>query len=191
MRTELLAGVTTFLTMAYVVLVNPSTPVGPGDLKPTATGKIVVDFLSGKMPAFLDTGLNLVPVEDVAHGHLLAEEKGVDGELYILGHLNMSLKEILEMLAGITGLAAPKVQIPYPVAYAVGLLDTLVEGYALNREPRVPLEGVKMAKKKMYFDAQKARDRLGFRPGSVQDALTRAVEWFVREGYAPAPAGVR
>lgn len=174
-----------------VVLVNPSTPVGPGDLKPTATGKIVVDFLSGKMPAFLDTGLNLVPVEDVAHGHLLAEEKGVDGELYILGHLNMSLKEILEMLAGITGLAAPKVQIPYPVAYAVGLLDTLVEGYALNREPRVPLEGVKMAKKKMYFDAQKARDRLGFRPGSVQDALTRAVEWFVREGYAPAPAGVR
>ena len=170
-----------------VVLVNPSTPVGPGDLKPTATGKIIVDFLSRKMPAYLDTGLNLVPVEDVARGHLLAEERGRIGHLYILGHLNLSLKEILEMLAAITGLTAPRIKIPYGVAWAVGALDTLVEGYALNRTPQVPLEGVKMARKKMYFDSQKARDELGFRPGSVRQALNRAVDWFVEQGYAPDP----
>lgn len=174
-----------------VVLVNPSTPIGPGDLKPTATGKIIVDFLNGKMPAYLDTGLNLVPVEDVAAGHLLAEEKGRNGELYILGHLNLTLKEILEMLASITGLPAPRVKIPYPVAWTVGLLDTLVEGYGLNRTPQVPLEGVRMARKKMFFDAQKARDELGFRPGSVTDALSRAVDWFVAHGYAPRPEVAR
>ncbi|MCA9780408.1 MAG: NAD-dependent epimerase/dehydratase family protein [Candidatus Eremiobacteraeota bacterium] len=173
-----------------VVLVNPSTPIGPGDLKPTATGKIIVDFLNRKMPAYLDTGLNLVPVEDVAQGHLLAEEKGVDGELYILGHLNLTLKEILEMLAAVTGLSAPRVKIPYRVAWAVGVLDTLVEGHVLNRTPQVPLEGVKMARKKMFFDPQKARDELGFRPGSVRDALRRAVDWFVANGYAPEPAAV-
>jgi dihydroflavonol-4-reductase len=170
-----------------VVLVNPSTPIGPGDLKPTATGKIVVDFLCRKMPAYLDTGLNLVPVEDVAAGHLLAEELGRDGELYILGHLNLTLKEILEMLAALTGLPAPKIKIPYGVAWAVGFLDTLVEGHGLNRTPQVPLEGVKMARKKMFFDPQKARDQLGFRPGSVREALGRAVDWFVRHGYAPDP----
>jgi dihydroflavonol-4-reductase len=172
-----------------VVLVNPSTPVGPGDLKPTATGKIIVDFLSRRMPAYLDTGLNLVPVEDVAMGHLLAEEHGNDGQLYILGHLNLTLKEILEMLSAVTGLPAPKVKIPYGVAWAVGSLSTLVEGFALNRVPQVPLEGVRMARKKMFFDPQKARDELGFRPGSVRDALKRAVDWFVRQGYAPDPGG--
>lgn len=174
-----------------VVLVNPSTPVGPGDLKPTATGKIIVDFLCRKMPAYLDTGLNLVPVEDVASGHLLAEEKGRNGELYILGHLNLSLKEILEMLAAITGLSAPRVKIPYGVAWAVGVLDTLVEGYALNKTPQVPIEGVKMARKKMFFDPQRARDELGFRPGSVREALRRAVHWFVENGYAPDPEVAR
>ncbi|MFA5506245.1 MAG: hopanoid-associated sugar epimerase [Vulcanimicrobiota bacterium] len=171
-----------------VVLVNPSTPVGPGDLKPTATGKIIVDFLAGKMPAYLDTGLNLVPVEDVAHGHLLAEEHGQNGELYILGHLNLTLKEILEMLSVITGLPAPRVKIPYSAAWTVGLLDTLLEGYVLNRTPQVPLEGVRMARKKMFFDPQRARDELGFRPGSVKDALARAVEWFLSNGYA-SPSG--
>lgn len=174
-----------------VVLVNPSTPVGPGDLKPTATGKIIVDFLCRKMPAYLDTGLNLVPVEDVAYGHLLAEEKGRNGELYILGHLNLTLKEILEMLAAVTGLPAPRVKIPYRVAWAVGVLDTLVEGYALNRTPQVPIEGVKMARKKMFFDPQRARDELGFRPGSVREALRRAVDWFVENGYAPDPVARR
>jgi len=173
-----------------VVLVNPSTPVGPGDLKPTATGKIVVDFLQGKMPAYLDTGLNLVPVEDVALGHLQAEALGEAGELYILGHLNLTLKEILEMLSSITGLSAPKFKIPYPVAWTAGVLDTLVEGYLLGRQPQVPLEGVKMARKKMFFDSDKAREKLNFRPGSVRMALTRAVEWFVENGYAAAPPGL-
>lgn len=170
-----------------VVLVNPSTPIGPGDLKPTATGKIVVDFLSGQMPAYLDTGLNLVPVEDVALGHLLAEEKGEPGELYILGKLNLTLKEILEMLSSVTGLAAPRIQIPYPVAWSAGAIDTLVQGYLRKGEPRVPIEGVRMARKKMFFDSAKARRDLGFRPGSVRAALARAVEWFVHNGYAPAP----
>lgn len=174
-----------------VVLVNPSTPVGPGDLKPTATGKIVVDFLSGKMPAYLDTGLNLVGVEDVALGHLLAEERGVPGELYILGHLNLSLKEILEMLSHLTGLAAPRFRIPYSLAWSVGCLDTLVEGYLLNRQPQVPLEGVRMARKKMFFDATKAATDLDFQPGSVLAALGRAVQWFVANGYAPAPPKIR
>lgn len=170
-----------------IVIVNPSTPVGPGDLKPTATGKIVVDFLLGKMPAYVDTGLNLVPVEDVARGHLLAAEKGQIGRLYILGHLNLSLKEILEMLASITSLPAPQIRIPYPLAWLVGALDTAVEGYILGREPRVPLEGVRMARKKMYFEAGRAQRELGFAPGSVRAALERAVRWFCQNGYAPTP----
>ena len=170
-----------------IVIVNPSTPVGPGDIKPTATGKIVVDFLKGKMPAYLDTGLNLVPVEDVARGHLLAAEKGEVGRLYILGHLNLSLKEILEMLANLTGLPAPRVQIPYALAWMVGAVDTFVEGRLLGREPSVPLEGVRMARKKMYFEAERAKAELGFRPGSVRAALERAARWFCQNGYAPPP----
>lgn len=170
-----------------VVLVNPSTPVGPGDLKPTATGKIILDFLLGKMPAFLDTGLNLVPVEDVAQGHLDAESLGESGELYILGHLNLTLEEILQMLSVITGLPAPRFRIPYGVAWTAGVLDTLIEGYLLGQEPQVPIEGVRMARKKMFFDAGRARRELNFRPGSVRSALERAVAWFVQEGYAPAP----
>ena len=172
-----------------VTIVNPSTPIGPGDIKPTATGKIIVDFLSGKMPAYLDTGLNLVPVEDVALGHLQAEALGKSGELYILGHLNMSLKEILEMLSSVTGQPAPKVQIPYGLAWSVGWLDTLVEGYVMGKQPQVPIEGVRMARKKMYFDFAKARRELNFQPGSVRQALTRAVEWFCENGYAPSPPG--
>lgn len=170
-----------------VVLVNPSTPVGPGDIKPTATGKIIVDFLSGKMPAYVETGLNLVPVEDVAKGHLLAEEQGKNGELYILGHLNLSLKEILEVLSHLTGLPAPRIKIPYPVAWVAGFLDTLVEGRILGREPQVPLEGVKMSRKKMFYSGAKAKRELGFSPGSVRAALQRAVDWFVENDYAPAP----
>lgn len=174
-----------------VVLVNPSTPVGPGDIKPTATGKIVVDFLNGRMPAYVDTGLNLVPVEDVARGHLLAEEHGKVGELYILGHLNLTLREILEILGHITGLPAPRIRIPYPIAWAAGLVDTVVEGYLLGRDPQVPLEGVKMSRKKMFFDGSRAKRELGFRPGSVRAALERAVNWFVEHGYAPQVGGSR
>ena len=164
-----------------VVLVSPSTPVGPGDLKPTATGKIILDFLNGKMPAYMDTGLNLVAVEDVARGHLLAAEKGRLGEIYILGHLNLSLKEILSILAALTNRQAPKIRIPYILAWFVGLLDTFFEGYVLGRQPQVPLEGVKMGRKKMFFTADKARRELGFKPTSVKAALGRAVEWFDRE----------
>lgn len=174
-----------------VTIVNPSTPVGPGDIKPTATGKIVMDFLNRKMPAYLDTGLNLVAVEDVARGHLLAEARGVAGELYILGNLNLTLKEILEMLAALTGLPAPKVQIPYGVAWSAGLVDTVVEGYLLGKHPQIPLDGVKMARKKMFFDPSRAKESLGFQTSSVQQALSRAVEWFVRHGYAPPPPRLR
>lgn len=175
-----------------VVLVSPSTPVGPGDLKPTATGKIILDFLGGKMPAYLDTGLNLVPVEDVALGHLLADERGQLGEIYILGSLNLTLQEILCLLASITGLKAPKIRIPYAVAWLAGLLDTFVEGYFLGRQPQIPLEGVRMGRKKMFFDTDKARRELGFEPTSVRAALSRAVEWFVAEGYVrPLPRGSR
>jgi dihydroflavonol-4-reductase len=170
-----------------VTIVNPSTPIGPGDIKPTATGKIIVDFLQRKMPAYLDTGLNLVPVEDVALGHLQAEALGKAGEIYILGHLNLTLKEILEMLASVTGLPAPKIRIPYGVAWTVGLLDTVVEGYLMGKQPQVPLDGVRMARKKMFFDHSKAQRDLGFQPGSVRMALTRAVEWFCSNGYAPRP----
>lgn len=174
-----------------IVIVNPSTPVGPGDIKPTATGKIVVDFLRGRMPAYLDTGLNLVPVEDVALGHLQAEALGREGDLYILGYLNLTLKEILEMLSVVTGLSAPKVRIPYALAYAVGSVDTFLEGYLLDRAPQVPIEGVRMAQKKMYFDATKAQRELNFQPTSVKLALTRAVEWFCANGYAPYPPLIR
>lgn len=170
-----------------VVIVNPSTPIGPGDIKPTATGKIVVDFLKGRTPAYVDTGLNLVPVEDVAWGHILAAEKGKVGELYILGHLNMSLQEILALLADISGLPEPKIKIPYALAWMVGAIDTLIEGGVFGREPRVPLEGVRMARKKMYYEADKARRELGFHPSSVREAFMRAVSWFCRHGYAPTP----
>ena len=176
---------------APVVIVNPSTPVGPGDIKPTATGKIVVDFLNGRMPAYLDTGLNLVPVEDVALGHLQAEALGRPGELYILGYLNLTLKEILDMLSCISGLPAPRVRIPYSLAYVAGMLDTAVEGDLLGKEPQVPIEGVRMARKKMFFDASKATRELNFEPTSVRLALTRAVEWFARNGYAPYPPAIR
>ncbi len=170
-----------------VVIVNPSTPVGPGDLKPTATGKVIVDFLSGRMPAYVETGLNLVPVEDVARGHILADEIGLAGRLYILGHLNLSLREILDLLAELTGLPRVKVRIPYGLAWTVGLIDTVVEGYLLNRTPQVSFEAVKMSRKKMFFSAQRAVDELGFQPGSVREALARAVRWFVENGYAPVP----
>lgn len=170
-----------------IVIVNPSTPVGPGDLKPTATGKIILDFLKGKMPAFVDTGLNLVAVEDVARGHILAEKLGKVGELYILGNVNMSLQEILETLAHITGLPAPRFKIPYAIAWLAGAIDTFIEGKLLKQNPSIPLEGVKMARKKMYFQAERAKQELGFQPGSVPEALERAVRWFCNNGYAPKP----
>jgi dihydroflavonol-4-reductase len=165
-----------------VVIVNPSTPVGPGDIKPTPTGKIVVDFLNGRMPAYLDTGLNLADVDDVAEGHLLAAERGRVGAKYILGNRNMTLAEILRSLAEITGLPAPRLRIPYWVAWTAAAGDNTVSRL-LGREPGIPMEGVRMARKKMFFDAAKAVRELGLPQTPVEAALERAVAWFVDNGY--------
>lgn len=167
----------------HVVIVNPSTPVGENDIKPTPTGQIIVDFLNRKLPAFVDTGLNLVDVRDVAAGHLLALEHGKPGERYILGGENLTLRGILELLADITSLPAPKRQMPYWVAYAAAQVDTAIFGTLLRRNPHIPLEGVKMAAKKMFFDPSKAVRELGMPQSPVRDALLRAVEWFLANNY--------
>lgn len=165
-----------------VVIVNPTTPVGPGDWKPTPTGKIIVDFLNGKMPAYVDTGLNLVAVEDVAAGHLLAAERGRIGERYLLGARNMTLKQILETLAAITGRPAPRVRLPHAVALAAGYADTWVSRL-MGRDPSIPVEGVKMSRHRMFVATGKAERELGFAPGPVEDALGRAVRWYQEHGY--------
>jgi dihydroflavonol-4-reductase len=165
-----------------VVIVNPTAPIGDHDFKPTPTGKIVVDFLKGAMPAFVDTGLNLVDVEDISDGHLLALERGLSGERYILGCENLTLEQILTRLAGISGGRAPRWRIPYPVAYVAGVAST---GWAnlTGHEPRAPLDAVKMARKKMFVSLDKAKRELGFNPGPVDGALKRAVDWFRANGY--------
>ncbi len=161
-----------------VVIVNPSTPIGPRDIKPTPTGKIVLDFMQRKMPAYLDTGLNLIDVQDCARGHLLAEQKGVPGERYILGNRNLSLHEILLILENITGLKAPTVKMPYWVAWTAGWVSEAVSNHITNKPPAVPLGGVKMAKYFMYFDASKAVQTLGLPQNPIEDALRASVEWF-------------
>lgn len=166
-----------------VVIVSPSAPVGEADAKPTETGKLILDFMLGRMPAYVDTGLNLVDVHDVAEGHLLAWEKGRVGERYILGGRNMSLREILETLSPIALRPAPKVRMPLGVALAAGYFDNAI-ATILGRPPRIPLEGVKMARYKMYVDIEKARRELGYAPGPVEPALERAVAWFRANGYA-------
>lgn len=165
-----------------VVIVNPTAPVGEADWKPTPTGRIIVDFLRGATPAYLDTGLNLVDVRDVAQGHLAAAERGRAGERYILGAENLSLREILERLARISGRPAPRVQIPYALAWLFGAAGTAWASVS-GREPRAPLEAVRMARKKMYTRSDKAERELGWSPGSVEAALERAVEWFRANGY--------
>jgi dihydroflavonol-4-reductase len=166
-----------------LVIVNPSTPVGPGDVKPTPTGRIIVDFLRGRLPAYVNTGLNLIAVEDCAKGHLLALEKGRVGERYILGNQNLSLKEILGMLAALTGRRAPRFQVPRWLAYAAAYGSELIEGHLLRRAPEVPLNGVRMSSHYMYFDASKAVRELGLPQSPVEDALARAIAWFRAEGY--------
>jgi dihydroflavonol-4-reductase len=165
-----------------VVIVNPTTPVGPGDAKPTPTGRTIVDFLNGRMPAYVETGLNWLPVEDAAAGHLLAAERGVAGERYILGGENLSLKQVLDMLAAVSDQPAPRVRLPHAVVLAAGYLDAAVSR-VLGREPRIPLEGVRMARHSMFVDASKARRELGFAPGPVSAALERAVRWYQANGY--------
>jgi dihydroflavonol-4-reductase len=165
-----------------VVIVNPTAPMGDHDFKPTPTGKIVVDYLKGDMPAFVDTGLNLVDVDDTAEGHILAAERGQPGQRYILGCENLTLEQILGRLARISEGKVPRWRIPYPVAYAAGLAST---GWAnlTGKEPRAPLDAVKMAKVKMFVSSDKAKRELGFNPGPVDGALKRAVDWFRANGY--------
>jgi dihydroflavonol-4-reductase len=167
-----------------VVVVNPTTPVGEQDIKPTPTGRIIVDFLKKKFPAYVDTGLNLVDVKECARGHVAALERGRSGERYILGGENLTLKQILDKLAVITGLPSPKVKLPYAVALASGLVDTVVTGLLLRREPRVTLDAVRMGRKKMFVSSAKAGRELGWKTVPVEGALRRAVEWFQANGYA-------
>jgi dihydroflavonol-4-reductase len=173
-----------------VVIVNPTAPVGPADWKPTPTGRIIVDFLDGKMPAYVDTGLNLVPVEDCAAGHLLAAEKGRIGERYILGARNMTLKEILGALASITGRSAPRVRLPHAVALAAGYADEFISRLT-GREPQIPVEGVKMSRHRMFVESDKAQRELGYQPGAVELALGRAVGWYADHGYIRSRTGTK
>jgi dihydroflavonol-4-reductase len=166
-----------------VVIVNPSTPVGPRDIKPTPTGRFIRDAASGRIPAYVDTGLNLVHVDDVAVGHLLAFEQGEIGERYILGARNMTLKEILAELAFITGRRPPKFRLPHnwvlPIAYLSEAWSRVTHG----SEPRVTVTGVRLAKKRMFFSTEKAKRLLGFNPQPIEKALREAVDWFKENGY--------
>jgi dihydroflavonol-4-reductase len=165
-----------------VVIVNPTAPVGDHDWKPTPTGKIIVDFLRNKLPAFIDTGLNLVDARDTAIGHLLAAEKGRSGERYILGGENLTLEQILGRLSALSGKPAPTIKIPYSIAYAAGAITTAL-AQVTGRPPLAPLEGVKMARKKMFVTNDKAARELGFTPRPVEGALKRAIDWFRANGY--------
>jgi dihydroflavonol-4-reductase len=167
-----------------VVVVNPTTPMGERDLKPTPTGRLVVDFLKRKFPAYVDTGLNLVDATECARGHLQALEKGRAGERYILGGENLTLKQILDRLGAITGLPSPKVKLPYVFALAAGVVDETVTGRILGREPRATIDAVRMGRKKMFITSAKAERELGWRSVPVDDALRRSVEWFRTNGYA-------
>jgi len=167
-----------------VVLVHPSTPVGPWDSRPTPTGQMIVDFLKGRMSAYLETGLNLIHVADVARGHLLAEERGRPGEKYILGNENLSLSAIFRMLADLTGIPAPKVKLPYGLVLALAHVSEFWANRISGRPPRIPLTAVQMAKKFMYFDNSKAVRELGLTLTPVRQALHEAVTWFRQHGYA-------
>lgn len=167
----------------HVVTVNPTTPVGEQDVKPTPTGRIVLDFLKRKFPAYVETGLNLVDVRECARGHVAALEKGKTGERYILGGEDLTLKQILDKLAEITGLPSPRVKLPYFFAFAAGVVDEAITGRMLHREPRATVDAVRMGKKKMFASSAKAERELGWKIVPVDGALRRAVEWFKSNGY--------
>jgi len=168
----------------HVVTVNPTTPIGEQDAKPTPTGRIVVDFLKRKFPAYVETGLNLVDVRECARGHIAALEKGRSGERYILGGENLTLKQILDKLGAISGLPSPTVKLPYFVAYVAGAVDETITGRLLGREPRATVEAVRMGKKQMWASSSKAQRELGWKTHPADDALGRAVDWFRANGYA-------
>jgi len=175
-----------------VVVVNPTTPIGEGDIKPTPTGRIIVDFLKRKFPAYVDTGLNLADVKAVAHGHLLAMEKAVPGERYILGGENLTLKQILDKLAELTGLPSPTAKIPHAVAMGFAVFDQFFTGTLRGKEPRATIEAVRMGRKKMFASSAKAEKELGYKVVPVNNALARAVLWFQTHGYAgPAAQAVK
>jgi dihydroflavonol-4-reductase len=166
-----------------VVIVNPTTPIGERDIKPTPTGRIVVDFLKRKFPAYVETGLNLVDATECARGHVQALEKGRSGERYILGGENLTLKQILDRLAAITGLKSPTVKLPYMFAFATGVVDEMITGRLLGREPRATIDAVRMGRKMMFVSSAKAERELGWRTLPVDAALRRSVEWFGNNGY--------
>jgi dihydroflavonol-4-reductase len=167
-----------------VIVVNPTTPVGERDIKPTPSGRIIVDFLKKKFPAYVDTGLNLVDATECARGHIAALERGRSGERYILGGENLTLKQILDKLAAITGLPSPKVRVPYALALATGVVDEIVTGRIRGREPRATIDAVRMGRKKMFVSSSKAERELGWKCVPIDDALSRAVAWFRENGYA-------
>ena len=166
-----------------VVIVNPTTPMGERDVKPTPTGRIVLDFLKRKFPAYVETGLNLVDATECARGHIQALEKGKSGERYILGGENLTLKQILDRLGAITGLKSPTVKLPYVFALATGVVDEMVTGRLLGREPRATIDAVRMGRKMMFVSSAKAERELGWRMVPVDGALRRSVEWFRENGY--------
>ena len=170
-----------------IVIVNPSFPIGPFDCKPTPTGQMLVDFLHGRIPAYVNTGLNVVSVEDVAMGHLQAAEQGRVGQTYILGNVNLHLKEFLGMLSRISGVRGGRFWVPHWLTYLVGAMSEL-KGMLTGRPPAVPLESVRMARHYMYFDVRKAKAELGYRPRPVEAALERAIHWYWSNGYAPPPS---
>jgi dihydroflavonol-4-reductase len=170
---------------ANVVVVNPTTPIGERDIKPTPTGRIIVDFLNRKFPAYVDTGLNLADVREVARGHLSAMERAVPGERYILGGENLTLKQILDKLASLTGLPSPKTKVPHAVAMGFAVFDEFFVGTLMGKEPRATVEAVRMGRKKMFASSAKAERELGYKIVAVENALERAIEWFQAHGYAP------
>jgi len=171
---------------AEVVVVNPSAPIGERDIKPTPTGEIVLRFLRKKFPAYMETGLNIVDVRDVARGHVLAFERGRRGERYILGGENMTLKQMLDILGEITGLPSPTAKVPHGVALAYAAVEEFVSGKLLKREPGATVDEVRMGKKYMWVSSAKAERELGYAHGPAREALRRSAEWFVANGYAPA-----
>ncbi len=169
-----------------VIILNPTTPIGPNDRKPTPTGRIFVDFLNGKFPAYVDTGLNLVDVAEVARAHVLALAKGQPGRRYILGGENLTLKQILDKMSAITGIPSPTMKIPFAVAATYAFFEEWITGHIRGKEPRATLEEVRMGRKKMFASSARAQQELGFRVVPVYPAMRSAIEWFRTNGYAPS-----
>jgi len=171
----------------HVMILNPTTPIGAGDAKPTPTGRIIVDFLNRKFPAYVDTGLNLVDVDEVARMHVVALDRGTPGERYILGGENLTLKQILDRMSAITGLPSPTMKVPHAVAMTFALFDETITGKLRGKEPRATVEAVRMGKKMMFASSAKAERDLSFKVLPIYSALRASIDWFIAHGYAPAP----